>query len=275
MAPPTPYTPITEFPDLSAQLIPQKHDVLQRRVTFANEVEIDSIANTTPIQITTLTAHDFITGDKVDVIGSAISAANVSANPVTVISSTVFSLDGTTAGGSSGTNQGKVRATYLGTLARLIDAAYYLGQRVVPQTLSVYNFNGGFGVSAVTVTSATFVDASPVQIDVTGAANNDILVIDFSCQVLVSLVSAHTAQVQLVVTEDFGGTPSTSTVLGSRRKVISTSPVSTRISISCTLTVSDPGTARVKLQACVPETTGADSISVDGFATLRVLKIHP
>lgn len=143
-------------------------------------------------------------------------------------------------------------------------------------TVGLYSFTTGFGSYAADVTSATFVDAGSISVDIADCEPGDFLYIDFSYQCDLALVAGHTAQVRIHVTEDVSGTPVAAALADSTRRFTSgAAAFSAPSSISTFDEIDNGGTARIKVQACVPETTGADHFRVDGFARLRVIRHRP
>ena len=108
MAPPKDYNPNDYFPDLfgaspdfgPVQLQEDKDEVLYQW-TWSSTHAISSTTNTTPIKVNTADPHRWITGDKVLVRGSGDPNAE-GLHTITVITSTQFSLNGTTADGGAG-----------------------------------------------------------------------------------------------------------------------------------------------------------------------------
>jgi hypothetical protein len=130
MSPPQPYTPIDTFPDLDGTggggplTLLEDGDVYLYKDNIRSDSDIQSIANTTPIQVTTATAHGFITGNTVTIVSAAVSAAN-GTFVITKISGSIFSLDGSTAAGAGGAF-GRVFNAKLGIISRLIDGLQWL-----------------------------------------------------------------------------------------------------------------------------------------------------
>lgn len=133
MAPPKDYTPIDEYPDFLGTAngpikFQEDGDELLWWQTWRNDYEIAGYSNTTPVVVTTATAHKYVTGQDVVVrqsAGSIIDGPWV----VTVLTSTTFSLDGSVAGGAGGA-AGRVYDPVLGLFSKFADALAYLQKRL-------------------------------------------------------------------------------------------------------------------------------------------------
>jgi len=140
MAPPTAYLPANTFPNLTGAavggvptiLLQGPGDQLLWYETWRNDYTIATASNTTPIKLTfsSSIAGKIVTGSSVFVQGvSGSSTVNGFWGAVTIVDGTSLTLDGSTAGGA-GTG-GQAFEASLGLLSKLIDAANYLGVRLL------------------------------------------------------------------------------------------------------------------------------------------------
>lgn len=93
---------------------------LVSNITVPSTVNISDSTNTAPIVITTATNHDLQTGDYASIVGHLVNTAANGIWPVTVLSNTTFSLDGST-GNGDGVNTGTVQSLSLGVTDMVTD----------------------------------------------------------------------------------------------------------------------------------------------------------
>ncbi len=128
------YYPNDTFPDLQNRdgngplLFEQNGNVLNHFYHWGKTSEIASVSNTTPIVITTTVAHKMSTGQRAAVRDTTVDGADGDWT-ITVLSPTTFSLDTSTADGSS-TGDGTTFALQIGLLGRILDGLWYLGKRL-------------------------------------------------------------------------------------------------------------------------------------------------
>lgn len=132
MSPPEPYIPIDELPDFEGTgngplEFQENGDVLLWWQTWRNDYEIAGFSNDTPIVVTTSTDNAYVTGQLVTIKGSAGSVIDGTWT-ITVVNSSRFSLDTSTAGGV-GVAGGRVYDPKLGLFSKLVDACAYFAKR--------------------------------------------------------------------------------------------------------------------------------------------------